>query len=83
MRYVAIGGKSTRKGGFDDATSEETSRIVRRIRSDHRIAAKSANGTPGEGLAGHISEARPLTSPVVYKSSIGSPAVVVFVAPAI
>ena len=40
------------------------------MRSDRSIAVESANGTPGEGLAGCISEAWPLTSPVVWFTSI-------------
>ena len=61
-----LGGKSRRKGGFDDATSEEASRLVRRYTFGPPHSGKSADGTPGEGVAGCISEAWPLTFPAVF-----------------
>ncbi len=35
------------KGGFDDSTSAEQAAYADGTRSDHRIAAKNTNGTPG------------------------------------
>jgi hypothetical protein len=64
-----LGGKSKSKGGFDDATSEAASRLVRRYTFGPPHSGKSADGTPGEGVAGFISEAWPLTFPAVYTLS--------------
>src|SRR3954447_2427867 len=56
----------TSQGGLDDTTSAETAAQRDGTRSDHRIAAKTTNGTPGAGQVGRISEARPLALPVLY-----------------
>jgi hypothetical protein len=53
------------KGRFDDATSADPAAQCDGDRSDHGIAAKLTNGTPGKGLAGHISEAWPLAFPAL------------------
>jgi hypothetical protein len=49
------------QGGFDDTTSAEKAAYADGTRSDHCVAANHTNATPGQGEAGRISEAWPLT----------------------